>query len=141
MWLRMLSLPALALSLMTTGGVAGEYRDNPMPASVTYHHQKHAGLRLPHELKIMWRQEERANKKALPKEQRHGFLKAKWASMTESQKHAKIAELQSRWNALPENVRSKLLEKKKLRHEARRAQKSERYRDGGESASASRTMH
>ena len=135
-----LCLPALAFALLTTSAISAEHRQ-PAPATASEHYRYHQrGLRLPHELKLMWRQEERAYKKSLPKEQRHGWLKAKWAAMSDSQKHAKIAELQVKWNALPAKVREKLLERKRQWHEARRAQKAERYgTEGG--APASRSLH
>jgi acyl-CoA thioesterase len=80
----------------------------------------HNGLRLPKELKMMWRQEERPHLKALPKDQRRGWIRARWGAMTEEQKQQKIAELQLKWNALPANVRQNLLEKKRQKHDAKR---------------------
>lgn len=140
MSLRTLCLPALAFALLATSAVSAEYRQPAPTVASDYHRHHQKGLRLPHELKLVWRQDERAHKKALPKEQRHGWLKAKWAAMSDSQKQVKIAELQAKWNALPASVREKLLERKRQKKEAHRAKKAERYgTDGG--APASRSMH
>lgn len=84
----------------------------------------HNALRLPKELKMMWRQEERPHLKAMPKDQRRGWLRAKWLGMTNQQKQVKLAELQSKWNALPVAVRKNLLERKRQKREAKLMQRS-----------------
>jgi hypothetical protein len=127
MLLRTLCFSGLALALAATGVVAADYtpsgNGSPSIESGVYR-DHHKGLHLAKELKMMWRQQERAHMKALPKEQRHGWLKAKWLAMTDQQKHAKIAELEAKWNALPASVRQNLLERKRQRREARLMERS-----------------
>lgn len=77
-------------------------------------------MRLPPELKIIWRREEHARLKSLPKEQRHGWLRSQWAAMTPQQRNKKLAELQAHWNALPANVRQTVLERQTERRQERR---------------------
>jgi hypothetical protein len=113
--------------LVATGALATDY-SAPQPGRPSVesgvYQRHHNGMRLPKELKMMWRQEERAHIKALPKDQRHGWLRAKWVAMTGEQRQIKMAELQAKWNALPANVRESLLEKKRQKHEAKLMRRS-----------------
>ncbi|HEX3879673.1 MAG TPA: hypothetical protein VHW24_21970 [Bryobacteraceae bacterium] len=124
---RALCFSGVAIALATTGALAtdnaGSRPGHPAVESGAYRH--HHGLRLAKELKMMWRQEERAHMKALPKDQRRGWLKAKWLAMTDQQKQAKTVELQAKWNRLPASVRENLLDKKRQKREAKLMQRSE----------------
>src|SRR3954452_20011452 len=123
MFIRALCLSALAVAFAAPTASSASYETGH--STMAAHQRHNGGLRLPKELKMIWRQEEHGHLKAMPKEQRHGWLKTQWASMSESQKHAKMAELQAKWDALPETVRQHLIDKKRLRHEAHGAQKAE----------------
>jgi hypothetical protein len=127
MLFRTLCYSVTVIALAATGSLATDYSPpqsgHPSVESGVYQHH-HNGIRLPKELKMMWRQEERPHLKSLPKEQRRGWLKTKWVAMTEQQKEAKISELQAKWNALPANVRDNLLEKKRQKREAKMMQRS-----------------
>jgi hypothetical protein len=124
---RTLCFSGVAIALVTTGALATDNAasppGHPTVGSSVYRH--HNGLRLAKELKMMWRQEERTHMKALPKDQRRGWLKAKWLAMTDRQKQAKTAELQAKWNRLPASVRENLLDKKRQKREAKLMQRSE----------------
>ena len=124
---RALCFSGVAIALATTGALATDNAasrpGHPTVESGVYRH--HHGLRLAKELKMMWRQEERTHMKALPKDQRRGWLKAKWLAMTDRQKQAKTAELQAKWNRLPASVRENLLDKKRQKREAKLMQRSE----------------
>jgi hypothetical protein len=45
--------------------------------------------------------------------------------MTDHQKQTKRAELQKKWDALPESVRQHLIQKREQRHEAHRERRQE----------------
>jgi hypothetical protein len=123
---RTLCFSGVAIALATTGALAADYAaPQPRHADSGVYQRHHNGLRLPKELKMMWRQEERPHMKALPKDQRRGWLKAKWLAMTDQQKQAKTAELQAKWNRLPASVRENLMDKKRQKREAKLMQRSE----------------
>lgn len=122
MLLRTFCCSGVVIGLVATSAVAMDYStpQSGRPSVESGIYQRHRnGMRLPKELKMMWRQQERAHIKALPKDQRRGWLKAKWVAMTDQQKQTKIAELQAKWNALPTSVRENLLERKRQKHEAK----------------------
>lgn len=120
MSIRLLCLSGALAAFAATSALPADYGTHP-PSSAAgqYLPRRHAD-RLPFQLKLMWRREEHAKLKAMPREQRRGWLRAAWSHMSEKQKQAKYAELQAKWNALPANVRQALLEKKRQKREARR---------------------
>jgi mRNA-degrading endonuclease RelE of RelBE toxin-antitoxin system len=123
--MRTLFAPLVFASLLAAGSaLAASPTVNPAASSATARHHsgqlKNSGLT--RELKIMWHKEARAELKAMPKEQRKGWLRRKWGTMSEPQRQAKVAELQAKWNALPANVRQALLERKMQKREAHRMQ-------------------
>ena len=124
---RSLCISALLLGLTGTVALSSDYQPNPPSAAKTTYSRHQHGMRLPRELKMVWRQEERPKLKALPKEQRHGWLKAQWRSMSDKQREVKIAELQTKWDALPANVRQSLMERKQQRHQARQLRKGDKH--------------
>ena len=112
------------------------YNDQAQPAppssEPTVRHGRHAHardrIRLPRELKIVWKQEMHVQKKSMPREKRHGWLREQWASMSDQQKKTKIAELQAKWDSLPASVQQALKQKAeahRARHEAKRGERSE----------------
>jgi hypothetical protein len=124
---RTLCFSGVAIALVTTGALATDYAaPHPGRPTVTgdVYQRHHNGLRLAKELKMIWRQEERPRIKALPKDQRRGWLKAKWLAMTDQQKQAKTAELQAKWNRLPASVRENLMDKKRQKREAKLMQRA-----------------
>jgi hypothetical protein len=130
-----LLLSSLVLTFAATAALPSDYQAYPPSHSNAVYAQHRHGIRLPKELKIVWRQEERPAMKALPKEQRRGWLRARWESMSDQQRQTKIAELEAKWNAIPANVRQSLLEKKRQKHEAKRMQKAEaRHNDSGDAS-------
>jgi hypothetical protein len=129
MLFRTLCCSGIVFAVAVTGALSSDYSAaQPGRSSIesgVYRHHRN-GLRLPKELKMMWRQEERPHLKAMPKNQRRGWLRAKWLGMTDQQKQVKLAELQSKWNALPASVRDNLLERKRQKREAKLMQRSGR---------------
>jgi hypothetical protein len=121
--------------LLASSAIAGTYGTaaSSYPTATRGHRQ--ASSHLPKELKMMWRHEEHARLKAMPKAQRKGWLKAQWASMSDQQRQVKMAELQKKWDSQPESVRQRLLERKQERREARKMN-----RDGHGPGSSSRSM-
>jgi len=113
---------ALALLAATAGWSSDYGTASPAARPAVTHQYRQGGLRLPHELKVMWRKEERGRLKTMPRDERRGWLKRQWADMTDRQKHAKLAELQKKWDALPQDVRQHLIEKRESRREAHRVQ-------------------
>jgi hypothetical protein len=105
------------VALLGTAAVAASSSPPPPQARSHSHEFKNSGLT--RELKIMWHKEMRPELKAMPKEERKGWLRRKWDAMTAPQRRAKIAELQAKWNALPANVRQTLVERKMQKKEAR----------------------
>lgn len=107
------AVPVMAASYVPPHGAA---------TTLSAHHRHPAGRRmvLAPELKFLWRHEERPHLKALPREERHGWLRQHWTAMNEQEKAAKTAELRAKWNALPASVQTTLLEKIHDRREARR---------------------
>ena len=135
MFTRVLSCCALALGLAMSPAIAATSPAGPASSAFALH-RGHHGLRLPKELKMIWKREEHAQMKALPKAQRHGWLKQKWAGMTDQQRQVKIADLQAKWNALPATARQNLLERMRQKQEAHRMKKMER-RASDESSTSS----
>src|SRR4051794_40381673 len=112
MSIRTLCLSGLVAAFAATSALSADYGDSrPSTAAGHYVPRRHAD-RLPFQLKIMWRREEHAKMRAMPREERHGWIRAAWSRMSEEQKQVKYAELQAKWDALPANVRQTLLEKK-----------------------------
>jgi predicted Fe-S protein YdhL (DUF1289 family) len=72
----------------------------------------------------MWRQEMRGQLKSLPPGERRGWLHRQWASMSDGQRQAKLAELQAKWDAMPPKVRTALLDRAAAHQEARRAKRA-----------------
>jgi hypothetical protein len=134
---RILGISTVFAVLLASSAIANTYGTaaSSYPAGTREHRQ--AGSRLPKELKMIWKNEEHARLKAMPKAQRRGWLKAQWASMSDQQRKIKMAELQKKWDSLPENVRQRLLERK---HERREAHKMNREQDGRGPGSSSRSM-
>ena len=124
---RVLVLSAASAALMGGAAMAQSPAGAPPPAPMTqpYAHRPHAHqARVPRELKIMWRQEARGQLKSLPPEQRRGWLHRQWASMSDGQRQAKLAELQAKWDAMPPNVRTALLDRAAAHQEARRSKRA-----------------
>lgn len=137
---RTLFLSGALAVLAATAGWSSDYASAPgRPRADFAQESRHGASRLPHELKIMWRKEEHPRLKAMPRDERKGWIKRQWASMTDQQKQTKLAELQKKWDALPENVRQHLIQKRQQRHEAHRF----RRQDEGapEQKGASSRMH
>jgi hypothetical protein len=134
---RILGISTVFAVLLASSAIANTYGTpaSTYPTAAREHRQ--AGSHLPKELKMMWRNEEHARLKAMPKAQRRGWLKSQWASMSDQQKQIKLAELQKKWDSLPENVRQRLLERK---HESREARKMNREQDGREPSRSTRSM-
>ena len=123
MLIRSLCLSGLVLGLAATAALPAEYQANPPSNAV--HQRYHHGIRLPKELKVMWRQEERPKLKALPKEQRRGWIHARWQAMSDKERQATIARLQAKWDALPEKVRDAVLQRMRQKREARLMRRDE----------------
>jgi hypothetical protein len=140
MSIRMLCLSGAMAVLVAGSALSADYGDQRPSSTVERVRPRHHGGRLPSELKIIWRQEERTQLRSLPREQRHGWLRAQWSRMSEPQKQAKIAELQAKWNALPANVRQALLEKKREKREARRMKRGGNYHKQGQGEQPSEPM-
>ena len=117
---RILAVSGAFAILMATSAIAYTSAAPAAAQSSVLRDHRHAGARLPKELKMLWRREEHGRLKAMPKEQRKGWLKARWASMSDQQKSAKFAELRKKWDALPQSVRQRMLERKREKREARR---------------------
>ncbi|HEY1962050.1 MAG TPA: hypothetical protein VGG69_06515 [Rhizomicrobium sp.] len=121
MSIRILCLSGVVAALAATSALPADYGDHrPVGAAAERLQPRRHADRLPYQLKVMWRREEHGRLHGLPREQRHGWLRAEWSHMSEAQKQAKIADLQAKWDALPANVRETLLQKKRQRREARR---------------------
>ena len=122
---RILGLSGVLALLLSASAVAGTYgAAGPSYSTATRDHRK-GELRLPKQLKMMWKKEEHSRLKSMSKDQRRGWLKAQWARMSDQQKHVKMAELQKKWDSLPESVRQAMLEKKQQKREARRMQREQ----------------
>lgn len=121
---------ASLLLLTAVPAVAGDYGAAPASQITTEGHRHRHGTRiaLAPELKMLWRREEKPKIKALPKEERHGWLRAQWAAMSDGQRRAKAAELEGKWKALPSTVREAMLERIQDRREARRNRHHDRRR-------------
>ena len=143
MSIRVLCLSGLIAAFAAGSALSADYngqRPSPPVAQHVWHRQTD---RLPFELKVLWRQEERSKLMAMPREQRRGWLRAEWSRMSERQKQAKTAELQAKWDALPPNVRQTVLEKKRQKQQARRMRMMQNARGtGGDMGrSAGQTPH
>jgi hypothetical protein len=133
MLIRTLCLSGVVACVAATAALPSPYGENSSRSTAQILH-RHAKLRLPRELKMVWRQEEHAHLKAMPKAERHGWLKRRWAAMSISDREHKIAELQAKWNRLPSSVRQAMLQRKEQHREARRMQKAEMRATGQTSA-------
>jgi len=131
---RMLGLSTVFAVLLASSAVADTYGADASSYPTATRGHRQAGSHLPKELKIMWRNEEHARLKAMPKAQRRGWLKAQWASMSDQQRRIKMAELQKKWDSQPESVRQRLVEQKRERREARRMNREEGGRRAGDSS-------
>ena len=126
----------LASSAVTS--LASPYSAQPAAVDARAAHHRHGpGQRigLAPELKLLWRREEKPRLKALPKQERHGWLRAHWAAMSDKERTAKTAELEAKWKSLPATVQTAMLEKIRDRREARHMRHEEHRRDrsGGHS--------
>src|SRR5436305_4121349 len=81
MLIRTVCLSAVVACVSATAALPSSYGENP-PRSTTQMLDRHGKLRLPRELKMVWRQEEHARLKAMPNTERHGWLKRRWAAMS-----------------------------------------------------------
>jgi hypothetical protein len=134
MSIRALCLSGFVAAFAATSALPADYNNNRPPPRTEQQqqfHPHHAGLRLPRPLKVMWRREERAHVRTLPAGQRRGWMRKRWAEMSDQQKRAKIVELQAKWNALPENVRQMLVERKRERRTQRTTMASPRHHRAG----------
>lgn len=122
----------IAAALTVSPAVAATYGMPTRSSAASMHQSRHNTLRLPKELKIVWRQEEHARLKAMPKEQRHGWLKRRWEAMNDHEKRVKMAELEAKWRALPADAREKILQKKQQRREARHAERIQQTKNGAQ---------
>jgi len=139
MLIRTLLLSTIVATLTATAALPSTYSANPPAQTGSHVSDRQIGkLRLPRELKIMWHREAHSQLKGMPKDQRHGWIKRQWASMSVSQRERKVAELRAKWNALPADVRQAMLQKKEQRREARRMQKAE---SGGGTRSGYQSGH
>ena len=120
---RGLAVSGVLAILMASSAISDAYSATAPSHPKAAREDRHAGFRLPRELKIIWKKEEHARLKAMPKDQRKGWLKTQWASMSDQQRHVKLAELQKKWDSLPQSVRQRLLERKQEKHEAHRMQR------------------
>ena len=124
---RVLMLSAASAALMGGAAMAQSPAGAPPPTPMSqpYAHRPHAHqARVPRELKIVWRQEIRGQLKSLPPEERRGWMRHQWASMSDGQRQAKLAELQAKWDAMPPRVRTALLDRAAAHQEARRAKRA-----------------
>lgn len=138
MSLRRVAVVSVTMALLGMTPTWAAAASQPPAAGVSGHQTGVRGHRLSPELKMMWRKEVRSQLKALPREQRRGWFRTQWASMTDAQREAKVAELQAKWDALPSDVRQTLLERKRQRHERRWMRKQANY-ESGQGASAPAT--
>lgn len=134
MLMRTLCISGVVACFAATAALSSPYGQPASTQTVQMAHRQTGKFRLPRELKVVWRQEERARLRAMPKDQRHGWLKRQWAAMSIGEKEHKVAELRAKWNRLPADVRQAMLQKKEQRREARRMQKAEMSANGQRSA-------
>lgn len=125
MLIRALCVCGLVLAFAASPAVSSNSELRPASTSTQIGHRHEGKLRLPRELRFMWRHEEHAHLKTMTKEQRHGWIRRQWAAMTPAQKERKIAELRAKWNGLPSNVRQTILEKKQQKRQARQMRRAE----------------
>ena len=133
MLIRTLCLSGVVACVAATAALSNPYGENSSRPTAQML-DRHAKLRLPRELKMVWRQEEHGRLKAMPKTERHGWLKRRWAAMSINDKEHKIAELQAKWDCLPFSVRQAMMQRKEQHREARRMQKAEMSATGQTSA-------
>lgn len=134
---RIFGISSVLVVLLATCAVANTYGTTPPSYPTAARDHRQTGPYLPKELKLMWRNEEHARLKAMPKAERKGWLKAQWVSMSDQQRQIKMAELRKKWDSLPDSVRQRLLERKREKREARRMH---REQDGMRPSSSSRSM-
>jgi len=131
MFLRILAA-CILLTSTAVPSFSGPYTGQPsaVDSGASYHrHGRSERIGLPPELKLLWRQEEKPHLKAMPKQERHGWLRAHWAAMSDKERKTKTSELEANWKSLPPTVKTAMLEKIRTRHEARRMRHEERRQD------------